>query len=193
MKCKILNEEEDALSFYHNYILDTVYLYSKLFYISLPLDGSSLQLFYCELFFLISHYESVKSSNINKVMLVPLISRAIFRYDRKLLWFDTIPARIWMTLYSKHLWSVISSEFFSLSPKYYYFCSLYMLPLLFVLRLQCVYVNPFLLCFELWCCCLRIAITIYDPCYFKDLQCNDNPLFGVMMDVIKLFPTGTRE
>lgn len=144
-------------------------------------------------FFLISHYESVKPSNINKVMLVPLISRAIFRYDRKLLWFDTIPARIWMTLYSKHLWSVISSEFFSLSPKYYYFCSLYMLPLLFVLRLQCVYVNPFLLCFELWCCCLRIAITIYDPCYFKDLQCNDNPLFGVMMDVIKLFPTGTRE
>lgn len=39
----------------------------------------------------------------------------------------------------------------------------------------------------------NIAITIYDPCYFKDLQWNDNPLFGVMMDVIKLFPTGTRE
>ncbi len=35
---------------------------------------------------------------------------------------------------------------------------------------------------------LAITIAVCYPCHFKDLQWNDNPLFGVMQTVIKLIP-----
>lgn len=57
-------------------------------------------------------------------------------------------------------------------------------PLLFILRLDCIYENPFLLCFPLWHCCLStsITITVCYPCHFKNPQWNDNPLFGGQTD-----------
>ena len=78
-----------------------------------------------------------------------------------------------LTWCSMHLWSLISSEMFLLQTV------MHAVPFFFILRLHSVYENPFLLSFPL-CCCLSvaIAITVHYSCHFKDLQWNDNPLFG---------------
>lgn len=89
-----------------------------------------------------------------------------------------------LTWCSMHLWSLISSENVLLQmvmhavPFFSYWDYIAFMKILFYFA------------FPVWRCCFStpITITVCYPCHFKDLQWNDNPLFGVILNVIKLIP-----